>query len=213
MSNSATLIGALKEMSERISVPLQEIAGSIAVPKAAASDDMEKVILRYTVGTGVFGNDKGTLYSALNCQMFKLDGTPDGTFSGVWQPLVPPEQMTTPPPPVPPLDKPKGPVPETAPRAFTKAVWTFGDGSSIVAVGPAELLLVPYEKPEGSQIFLVAAASIITGGTKRYEGAQGTKVASGSTFVPKGADMFSGAPFGAVTIETFRVIRAKFIKK
>jgi hypothetical protein len=217
MPDSNTLIGAIKELSQSIGVPLQKIANSIGngagndVPQAAHSDSTEEVILRYTVGTGTFAKENGNFYSALNCKMFKMDGSPDGTFAGVWQPLVPPEQMITPPPPAPPFNKPKGPVPVTDPRAFTKAIWTFGDDSSIIAVGPAELLLVPYKDPDGGQIFLVAAASIITNGTKRYEGAQGTKVASGSTFVPKGFDMFSGQPFGAVTVETFRVIRKEFI--
>jgi hypothetical protein len=68
---------------------------------------------------------------------------------------------------------------------------------------------------DDSQIFLVSVAAIITNGEGRYEGAYGVKTALGSTFIPKGMELFNlpkGFKFGAVTIETFRIIKGEFVK-
>ncbi len=217
--NSNTLIGAVHELAETIKTPLDQIAAAIGVgpgfepPKDAYSDPgREEILIRYTVGTGHW--DKNKKYNVLLMKMFNMDGSADGSHDGVWQPVVkkPEDLFVKPPAPNPPFDEPKGPVPETSPRAYTKAIWQFGDGSSITAVGPAMLYLQKYS--DDSHIFLVAVSAIITNGTGKYEGARGVKTALGSTFVPKGANIFDAPPdkpFGAVTVETFRVIRAPYL--
>jgi len=204
----STVIGAL----ERIADNLGALGNAWPIPSGAISDPREKVIIRYTEGTGEFSADGK--YNVLRMKMFKMNGEPDGTHDGVWEPQLPPAQLKKrPKPPQGPLDKPEGPIEHVPVRAYTKAIWTFGDGSSITAVGPAMLHLVEFN--DDSHIFLVSVAAIITNGTGRYDGAYGVKTALGSTFVPKGVDMFNlppGTKFGARTVETFRVVTSKFVK-
>ena len=194
---------------------LEQIAGSVGaaatdVPMDAYGDKTgrEEVVIRYTVGKGEFGTGDNKNVSALHCAMFKLNGERDGTFEGVWQPQIGPQQMLQRPEhPEDPLNQPEGPFPNTYIGAITKAIWTFGDGSAIIGVGPASLQLVPFA--DGSRIFLVSVAGLISNGTGRYAGARGVKTALGATFIPKGVDMFNlppGQTFDAVTVETFRII-------
>jgi hypothetical protein len=201
---SKTLIGALNEIAASIGAPAE-------VPDEVKSDSREEVLIRYTVGTGEFSADMK--YNVLRMKMYKMNGEPDGTHDGVWEPQLPPPELSKrPKPPKGPLDKPEGPIEHVPVRAYTKAIWTFGDGSSITAVGPAMLHLVEFN--DDSHIFLVSVAAIFTNGTGKYDGAYGVKTALGSTFVPKGVDMFNmkpGQTFGARTIETFRIIRAKYL--
>ena len=203
-TNNRTLIGVLEKIADGMGSEYQ-------IPKGAISDPREEVIVRYTEGTGEFSKDMK--YNVLRMKMFKMTGEPDGTHDGVWEPQLPPTELPKrPKPPKGPLDKPEGPIEHIPIRAYTKAIWTFGDGSSITAVGPANLHLVKFD--DDSQIFLVSVAAIITNGTGRYQGAYGVKTALGSTFVPKGVNLFNlpdGFQFGAVTVETFRVIRAKYL--
>ena len=220
--NDTTLIGALNRISDVNDKRLGEIAAALGslsgssggasdAPAAAKSDPREELLIRYTVGTGEFDKDKK--YNVLRMKMYKLDGTEDGSHDGVWQPLIKPQELyKRPDPPKGPLDKPEGPIEQIPIRAYTKAIWKFGDGSSVTAVGPATLHLVKFN--DDSQIFLVSVSSIITNGEGRYEGAFGVKTALGSTFVPKGVDMFNlppGQTFEARTVETFRIIRQKYI--
>lgn len=207
-----TLIGVLDEIAGR-SFP----SANCEVPMAAYGDKegREEVIIRYTVGKGEFNVGGRKPISALHCAMFKMNGERDGTFEGVWEPQIPPEKMSEKPAqPVKPFDKPEGPFPETYIGAITKAIWTFGDDSAIIGIGPASLQLVEFT--DESQIFLVAVGGIIANGTGKYKDARGVKTALGATFIPKGVDMFHlkpGDQFDAITVETFRVIRARYIKK
>lgn len=214
--SDTTLIGAIKRIADvneqklgEIAAALGSIGGSPDAPGAARSDPREEVLIRYTVGTGEFSKDMK--YNVLRMKMYKLNGEEDGSHDGVWEPLIKPEDLyKRPSPPKGPLDKPEGPIEHIPIRAFTKAIWTFGDGSSVTAVGPATLHLVKFD--DGAQIFLVSVSSIITNGEGRYEGAYGVKTALGSTFVPKGAQLFNlppGTKFEARTVETFRIIKAE----
>ena len=220
---SSTVIGAINRVAQELGTSRNEIAqavnglatalgGAWHVPRAALSDPREEVLIRYTVGTGEFSEDMR--YNVLRMQMFKMNGEPDGTHDGVWEPQVSPADLyNRPDPPQGPLDKPEGPVPAIPIRAYTKAIWTFGDRSSVTAVGPANLHFVRFT--DDSQIFLVSVAAIITNGSGRYSGAWGVKTALGSTFIPKDLDLFNlppGTKFGAVTVETFRIIQASDVK-
>ena len=227
LPNSPNVIAALDRIAEKIGGNLDgldkiaaSLGGMFHVPHAAYSDPgREEVIIRYTVGTGEFSKDRK--YNVLRMKMFKMNGEEDGTHDGVWEPqhvdLTTPDGqqeavellMSRPKPPQGPLDRPEGPIEHIPIRAYTKAIWTFGDGSSITAVGPANLHLAGFK--DGSSIFLVSVAAIVTNGTGKYEGAYGVKTALGSTFVPQGVNLFDppGGKFGAVTVETFRVIRAQ----
>jgi hypothetical protein len=201
-----TLIGALNAIAKSID-------GTLVGPPAVYSDPREEVLVRYTVGTGEFSADMK--HNVLRMKMFKMNGEPDGSHDGVWEPQVHTEAelLQRPPKPTGPLDKPEGPIEHIKIRAYTKAIWTFGDGSSVTAVGPANLHLVRFT--DEHKIFLVSVAAIITNGTGRYDGAYGVKTALGSTFVPKDLDLFqlpAGFRFQARTVETFRIVRAKDVK-
>jgi hypothetical protein len=226
-ATQTTLIGAIEKLGQDIGVSVDTLQKQVdamvdnrlqglttPVQRFATSDPREEVLIRFTVGSGQWSENRK--YNVLRMKMFKPDGQPDGSHDGVWQPVVggPEELAEVPPRPREPYDEPKGPVPETAPRAQTKAVWRFGESEedSVVAVGPAMLHLVGLS--DESQIFLVSVCGIITGGTGRYEGARGVKTALGSTFVPPGVKLFEVPPdqkFGAVTVETFRIVRAGFL--
>jgi hypothetical protein len=218
-TTSTSLIAALDRIAEKVGQNVSSmdkiassIGGMLNVPQAAYSDPREEVLIRYTVGTGEFSDDMK--YNVLRMKMFKMNGEEDGTHDGVWEPQIPPQEFyKRPNPPKGPLDKPEGPIDHIKVRAYTKAIWTFGDDSSVTAVGPANLHLVKFT--DDSQIFLVSVAAIITNGEGRYEGAYGVKTALGSTFIPKGMELFNlpkGFKFGAVTIETFRIIKGEFVK-
>ena len=166
----------------------------------------EQVLVRYTRGSGRFSQDKR--YINLDMLMSDPDGSPDGSHQGVWERLfnTPEELLAVPPQPQRPFSDPVGPIQALKPQAATKGVWTFGDGSSITAVGPAMSTLTPLE--DGSFLFMVATMQWITNGTGRYAGAQGLKSSLGSTHIPPGVNLFGPDPvqFEATTIDTFRVM-------
>lgn len=217
MPESSTIREALDKLSSQFG-PVGPVLDYIncTVPSWAYSQDpkrREEIIIRYTVGTGRFNKDKSL--NVLIMEMFEMNGRRDGSHTGVWEPQSPPgDWVEVPPRPKGPLDKPEGAVHKTEPRAYTRAIWKFGqqEKDTITAVGPAMLHFVDFN--DKSRIFLVSVAAIITNGEGKFEGARGVKTALGATFVPKGVDfskLTDEDTFGAVTIETFRVIRKEFI--
>src|SRR5918993_3752090 len=183
---------------------LADFSGAQAAPR-------ESVLVRYCNGRGRFSQDKK--FINLQMQMFDPSGLPDGSMAGVWQALFtdPRQLLNVPPHPQRPFAVPVGPIPVLSPMANTKGTWTFGDGSSITAVGPASTTLT--QLPDGSFLFMVATMQWITNGTGRWAGAQGLKSSLGSTHVPAGADLFGQDffEFDATTIDTFRVMPGSFI--
>jgi hypothetical protein len=190
------------------------------VPQSRAVENQnEEVIVRLTKGRGRFSPDKR--FITLSMKMYRPAATADGygvidgEHSGVWQAQFssPQDLFSRPDPPVPPLDQPVGPVQDVSPSAQTKAIWTFRDGSSITAVGPAMSHLI--RLADNSHLFLVCCAQTITGGTGKYEGSSGLKTSMGSTHIPAGVDLFapSTTEFEAQTIDTFRIVRARGQKK
>jgi hypothetical protein len=181
--------------------------------RGTQSDAREEVLVRYTQGSGRFSPDKK--YISLAMQMYDLRDEPDGHHEGVWEAQFsdPQQLLSRPAAPTGTFQEPQGPVPTVAVVAQTKGIWTFGDNSSITAVGPALSHLVPLD--DGSFLFFVSCAQIITNGTGRYAGAYGLKTSLGSTHVPKGLNLFGPGhvTFSAKTVDTFRVVRAPFIKK
>lgn len=55
------------------------------------SDSREEVLIRYTVGTGEFSEDMK--FNVLRMNMFKMNGEPDGRHTGVWEPLIGPQDF------------------------------------------------------------------------------------------------------------------------
>jgi haloalkane dehalogenase len=171
---------------------------------AARTGAQEEVIISYTRGRGRFSTDKR--YITLDNRIFLLDGREYGYHQGVWQRLFdnPQALIARPDPPVGPLDQPVGPVPKGPVAAATKAVWAFNDGA-IYSVGPAASHLIPLS--DGSFLFLVSTAQVITNGTGRFQGAFGMTQSLGATHVPEGVDLFGGepVPFPATTLDTFKI--------
>src|SRR5260221_1889390 len=141
-------------------------------------------------------------------KMYTLDGREDGYHEGVWEAQFkdPRELLARPAPPEGPMNEPRGPVPNAPVMAHTKAHWVFSDQSSIIVAGPGASHLIPLR--DGSFLFLVSTAQIITGGTGRFEGAYGLVQSLGSTHVPAGVNLFGkdDVSFVATTIDTFRII-------
>jgi hypothetical protein len=91
----------------------------------------------------------------------------------------------------------------------TIARWSYRDGSSISSVGPAASHLVPLS--DGSFLYLMITAQIITEGTGRYAGARGLTQSLGAIYLPAGVNMFSPqgpATFDDTTLDTFKVFTA-----
>jgi haloalkane dehalogenase len=177
-----------------------------AIFNAHSSAD-EQVLITYTRGTGKFSDDKR--FIALYNQIYNLDGTENGLHEGVWQALFsnPAELLARPAPPTGPMNEPVGPVPSWPVSANTIAKWTHADGSSISSVGPAASHLIPLS--DGSFLFLVITAQIITEGTGRFAGARGLTQSLGATHIGAGTNLFSPqgpSSFDATTLDTFKLV-------
>ena len=186
------------------------------IPQIAKSNWREELIVVYCVGKGKFseGTDFTPQRKYINLQMdmYDLNGKWLGYQLGVHESTSTNQDLLYVPPMPTPMDGP--PVPELPVKEWTKGVWTFADGSEIFAVGSAQSHLVPYT--DGSFLFMVTTGQIITKGSGRYEGAHGTKQATGTTFVPPGLIQSGtfpspGMEFDAKTIEVFRIVKAQDI--
>jgi haloalkane dehalogenase len=174
---------------------------------SARSSANEDVLITYTRGQGTFSSDKQ--YIALQNTLYNLDGQENGRHEGVWQALFtsPSQLLARPAVPTGPMDQPVGPVEAFPVSANTIAKWIHADGSSISSVGPAASHLIPLS--DGSYLFLVITAQIITQGTGRYAGARGLTQSLGATHVPQGVNLFApGASptFPATTLDTFKFV-------
>ena len=172
----------------------------------AKSAPTEEVFVRYGRGSGSFSADKA--FIVLSMKEYHLNGAQDGIQKGVWhRQFSSPADLNPPAPPTGPMNEPVGPVPHVAPTAQTKVYWRFEDGSEITAVGPAAVGLLPLT--DGSFLFLVSTAQIVTSGSGRFEGAYGLVQSLGATHVPAGVDLFGPGDltFPASTMDTYRVIR------
>jgi hypothetical protein len=167
-------------------------------------------MVRYSIGKGRFSADGK--YINIQTQMYTLDGEPDGHHEGVDEPIFNSvfDTFNRPDPPQPPFDSPEGPVEHVGILSHAKGIWTFGDGSTITAYGPANLHTVIYS--DDATQFWVTGNQIITGGTGRFAGARGLKTVGGSTWVPKGIPLTGTGEFSSKTVEVFRVVRRGSVK-
>jgi hypothetical protein len=207
---SGFLFGSLSGagISQRLSAP-HEI-----FPQAIRVADQEEVFSVYNIGKGVF--DQTTEFINLQVDMFDFDGQWVGLQTGVHVNTTPPESLPVklfeiPPPPSDPIDQ--LPVPHLVRSEWTKGLFTFADGSSIIAQGPAWTHLIPQK--DGSFLFMVTTSQVISKGTGLFEGVRGIKQGTGTTYVAPG--LFPGKfpspgfQFEAKVIDTFRLIRKGFL--
>jgi hypothetical protein len=199
-----------------ISGALEELAVNLGafseVPSQAYTDRREELIVRYTIGSGEFVLVDKAPKIIIRGKMYKFNGEEDGDWHGIDELFVGiPETFHPPPMPKPPFDKPDPPVDKVEILSYAKGIWKFGDGSSIGAIGPANIRVIYYE--DGSAQLWITGEQIITNGTGKYSGAQGLKTVGGSTWVPadKAGDLTKAGTFSANTIEVFRVVRREYI--
>ena len=139
-----------------------------------------------------------------------MNGHPDGNWAGEHQILIPLSDIwTTPPPPPPPFNIPVPPVPTPEAQGYTKGTWTFGDGSSITAVGQAQLHAAKFQNQATD--FWISADQLISNGTGRFAGAQGLKIAGISILIPPGVALGEAGEFIVKSIDVFRITRKEFI--
>ena len=206
------------EHSPHVVVPSGNPPLGAYYPPEARSIPAEEVFSVYNVGRGTF--DKTTQYINLQVDMFDFTGQWVGFQTGVHinaTPSTPPDLLprllfSVPPAPPQPVDRPS--VPHEHRTEWTKGLFTFADGSSLLAEGPAWTHLVPIT--DGSFLFMVTTSQVITKGTGVFEGVQGIKQGTGSTYVAPG--LFPGKfpspgfEFEAKVIDTFRLVRKGFLK-
>ncbi len=200
-------------MSPAIYASLEEIALKLGArpeggaPKAAHVS-VEDLVVCYTKGIGTFSPDRR--YLSVRGQIFKLGGEADGHWAGEHEIVIPlAEAWKTPPPPPPPFNRPVPPVPEPPAQAYTKGTWTFGDGSSVTAVGQA--LVHAAKVQTGETDLWIAANQLISYGTGRYEGAQGLKTAAISILIPEGVTLQEVKEVTVQSLDVFRIARREFI--
>lgn len=203
-SGSDSIAGVLASMARGSGAPT-------GFPEALRIAGMEEVFIVYSTGRGKFSETGPPYYINLEVDLFDFNGRWVGYESGVNFSLdPPPASFGTPDPPPLPIDQP--PVPAVPARSWTKGLFTFNDGALIVA-GPALTHLTPMHN--GDLLFSVTTSHMITGGTGLYEGARGTKQATGTAIVPhallqSGKFPSPGLEFPVTTIETFRLVRKQF---
>lgn len=216
IAKNSDLLRQLRDLTGRDSgggpAPLEDPTQPPLRNPAAWEGTGEELIVRATVGHGTLTPDGR--YIVLKSKMYTMDGEEDGHHEGVFESVHPDPAALLPwfVEPDPPFDEPRPVDRDPAHlevRAYTAAIWTFRDGSSITAVGPAVVHLAPAK--DGAMKFFVSVAASITNGTGRYRDAVGIKTANGSTYVSLGEPFGPGASFPGRTIETFRVIRRQDI--
>lgn len=205
----------LTEFPGRDAEAVPSEAAEAFFPAAARGAYAEEVFSVYNVGTGTV-DEQGSLIN-LNVNMFDLEGRWVGIQTGTQADYGPPDAvlplgLAVPPPPPLPIDAP--PVPKHKRTSYTQGVWTFNDGSAIFGRGPSWTHLIPLK--DGAFMFMVTTAHVITKGTGLFEGVQGIKQGTGSTYVEPGLVQQGkfpapGVQFTAKVIDTFRFVRKGFL--
>lgn len=190
--------------------------GSALFELAAAEGPYEEVIICRSLGTAtvsIKGKDRKDLYIVPNGKLHRLNGEEVGWYTGVFKARVDDDLLTFPAAPDGPFDRPS-PIPDFRQKLHpTKAIWKFHDGS-VIAVGPANSYVIPLK--DGSAQLVISIAMVITGGTRRYQGALGTISSLGATWFPfvPGSSLASslkdGAVFEAKGVHGFRITHAKY---
>jgi GMC oxidoreductase len=142
------------------------------VPPEAHSHPREEVLVRWGIGIGTLREDnRGVTFEV---EMYKLDGTPDGTALVTSETTLTPDrflELTQPPPSPKVIPADPKPVEHMATESFGKSRWTFPDGSTLtgLGVGTSNLMFLAGT----GNMTMEALAMVITDGTGRYAGARG----------------------------------------
>jgi hypothetical protein len=175
---------------------------------AAAEGPYEEVLICRSLGTATVYIRGKDLYIVPNGKLNRVDGKAIGNYVGVFRSKLGADLLTFPEAPSKPYDKPS-PIPDFRTRLNpTKAVWRLPEGS-IFAVGPANSYVIPLR--DKSAQLVISIAMVITGGTRRYEGARGTISSLGATWFPYvpgltlAQTLKDGAVFEAKGVHSMRI--------
>ena len=203
-NEDSTFMGALDLISKKV-------GGGALPPGDAYTDEREELLVIYSVAKGFI--QEGPVIT-IGGPFFSLEGEQLGSWQAIDQPVVPLEEaFLQPDQPPPPFNSPNNsPVQEVVAQSWTKGIWKFNDGSTIIAAGPAQLRAILWTS--GQAQLWVSSEQSIGGGTGKYAGVQGVKTVSGTSWVEPNPD---GSPpnlnqvgrrFPARTLEVFRLVRA-----
>lgn len=195
---------SLRRIVENLQTP-----GRLVLPPPAYADPREQLLVRASEGEAVWNPRSKTL--ALEGPVTTAEGETDGHWSGIYQLSITfTEAAKVPAPAPPPYAVPEGPIPEAEPQAQSKGRWTFGDGSSLEVVGPA--LVHTVETSIGEIALWLSASQLITGGSRDYAGAEGTKTAGISIWLPKGEALGrKKATVRFKSVDVFRIAKKSVI--
>ena len=176
-----------------------------------SNQQQEETIVRYTVGQAQFTQD-GMI--VLRSKVYKPDGEEDGSYEVVFDIgyVLQPENANRwyqwfdlpPQPSYDPL-KPDHKADPNDIRAQAKATWTFRDGSSVTATGPAFFNLARFK--DASSIFFHSFVGTIIASSGRYQDAVGKSISQSSAHLGKGASFGPGSEFPVQTVASLQIIR------
>jgi hypothetical protein len=170
MSANISSSEAVRNLSASLGVPLP-----VEIPADAFAAPFEELIIVYSVGVATFSGDHR--FISFQGEVFQVNQVADGRWSGTWELKVDLEAArSTPQTADPPFNRPAGKVATTLANAFSKARWDFGDGSSITVAG-AGFAHTSTTSMLNNVVWL-SGNQLISFGTGRFEGAQGTKTAA-----------------------------------
>ena len=89
-------------------------------------------------------------------------------------------------------------------RGQAEMAYTFGDGSSMTASGPAFFNLARFR--DGSSIFFLSAVGVIADGSGKYLNTMGKTTSQGVVRLPQGAPFAPGITFSCQSVESLQLI-------
>jgi choline dehydrogenase len=174
------------------------------VPEDARSDPREEVLVRWGIALGTLRADnRGVTFEV---EMYKLDGTPDGTALVTSETTLTPDrfmELIQPPPSPKVIPADPNPVEHMETESYGKARWTFPDGSTLTALGVGTSNLM-FLSP-ADNLTAEVLAMVITDGTGRYAGARGLWTLNRSVFGT--SLLISKGPIHQKQLHVVRVVR------
>ncbi len=184
------------------------IDAPVAIPADAFAAPFEELVIVYSVGRATFSDDRR--FISVQGGVFQVDEVADGRWSGAWRLEISMEAArAAPPTPDQPFNRAAGQVESTPPNAFSKGRWDFGDGSSITVVGPG--FVHTSTTSMLNDVVWLSASQLISTGTGRFEGVQGTKTAAVGLWLPVGQPFGRAREAQMKSLDVFRVIPKEVI--
>lgn len=203
MSQSIPGAGALRSLGASLGV-----AAPVTIPAEAFAAPFEQLIMVYSVGRATFG--EGGRFLSLQGDVFQTNEAADGRWAGAWQLEVSLEAArSTPETAPPPFNRAAGRVVTTDPNAFGKGRWDFADGSSLTVTGPG--FVHTSTSSALNDVVWISGNQLVSTGTGRFAGAQGTMTAAIGIWLPPGKSFAEVRQAEMKSLDVFRVFAADLI--